>query len=77
MAAQKEERVIGMIAQEVQRVLPNLVHEDPATGCAHPCLFKLANADLSSRYLSVNYTDLVPILLEAIKQLQVSAECVL
>eukprot|EP00005_Dracoamoeba_jomungandri_P002859 CAMPEP_0174252104 /NCGR_PEP_ID=MMETSP0439-20130205/1718_1 /TAXON_ID=0 /ORGANISM="Stereomyxa ramosa, Strain Chinc5" /LENGTH=1009 /DNA_ID=CAMNT_0015332601 /DNA_START=55 /DNA_END=3084 /DNA_ORIENTATION=- len=44
-------RVIGLIAQEVQRVAPEVVSEDPATG-----------------YLSVNYVELVPVLIQALKE---------
>ena len=43
-------RVIGLIAQEVQRVLPELVQED------------------ENGILSVSYTELIPILIEAFKQ---------
>jgi hypothetical protein len=43
-------KVIGLIAQEVRRVLPEVVHED------------------RNGYLSVNYADLVPILVEGLKQ---------
>jgi len=45
-------RVIGLIAQEVQKVAPEVVHEDPETGL-----------------LAVSYSELVPILIEAFKQL--------
>jgi len=44
-------RVIGLIAQEVYTVLPEVVHEDPQTGI-----------------LSVSYTELIPVLIEAFKQ---------
>jgi len=44
-------KVIGLIAQEVERVLPELVAVDKETGL-----------------LSINYTDIVPILIEAFKQ---------
>jgi len=43
-------RVIGLIAQEVQRVVPEVVHED------------------QNGMLSVSYTEIVPILIEALKQ---------
>jgi len=43
-------RVIGLIAQEVQRVVPEVVHED------------------EYGVLSVSYTEIVPILIEALKQ---------
>jgi len=43
-------KVIGLIAQEVKRVLPEVVGED------------------ENGLLSVNYADLIPILLEALKQ---------
>jgi hypothetical protein len=44
-------RVIGLIAQEVQKILPEIVSEDPESG-----------------YLSVSYTELLPILIEAFKE---------
>eukprot|EP01088_Endostelium_zonatum_P000653 TRINITY_DN108_c0_g2_i1.p1 TRINITY_DN108_c0_g2~~TRINITY_DN108_c0_g2_i1.p1 ORF type:complete len:849 (+),score=223.73 TRINITY_DN108_c0_g2_i1:83-2629(+) len=44
-------KVIGLIAQEVQKVLPEAVELDKATG-----------------YLSVSYSMIVPVLLEALKQ---------
>jgi hypothetical protein len=44
-------KVIGLIAQEVAAVLPEVVHMDETTGL-----------------LSVSYTDLIPILIEAFKQ---------
>jgi len=44
-------RVIGLIAQEVYSVLPEIVHEDKETGL-----------------LSVSYTELIPVLIEAFKQ---------
>jgi len=47
-----ERRVIGMIAQEVQKVLPDTVYEDPITGI-----------------LSVSYTEILPVLVEAFKEL--------
>jgi len=43
-------RVIGLIAQEVQRVVPEVVHED------------------QNGILSVSYTEIVPIVIEALKQ---------
>eukprot|EP01129_Flabellula_baltica_P008973 TRINITY_DN3600_c0_g1_i1.p1 TRINITY_DN3600_c0_g1~~TRINITY_DN3600_c0_g1_i1.p1 ORF type:complete len:528 (-),score=101.98 TRINITY_DN3600_c0_g1_i1:318-1901(-) len=43
------ERVIGLIAQEVRRVLPEVVRED------------------ENGYLSVDYADIVPVLIEAFK----------
>lgn len=47
----KGKRVIGLIAQEVQRILPEIVNEDPDTGL-----------------LSVSYTEIIPILIEAFKE---------
>jgi len=44
-------RLIGLIAQEVQRILPEVVEEDAETGL-----------------LSVSYSEIVPILIEAFKQ---------
>mmetsp|Transcript_11458 Transcript_11458/g.12571 ORF Transcript_11458/g.12571 Transcript_11458/m.12571 type:complete len:709 (-) Transcript_11458:89-2215(-) len=44
-------KVIGLIAQEVRRVLPDVVTEDEETG-----------------FLSISYIDLVPIILEALKE---------
>jgi len=44
-------RVIGLIAQEVYTVLPEVVHEDKQTGL-----------------LSISYTELIPVLIEAFKQ---------
>ena len=41
-------KVIGLIAQEVYKVLPEVVYKDPLTG-----------------YLSVNYTEIVPVLIDA------------
>lgn len=43
-------KVIGLIAQEVRKILPEAVHED------------------DNGYLSINYSDIVPILIEALKQ---------
>ena len=43
---------LGLIAQELRTVFPELVHES------------------DSGYLSVNYIGLIPVLLEAIKELQ-------
>jgi hypothetical protein len=43
-------RVIGFIAQEVQRIIPNVVHQD------------------ENGYLSVAYAELVPIVIEALKE---------
>lgn len=45
------EKVIGLIAQEVQRVFPELVRQE------------------QDGYLSVNYTDLIPVMIEAMKEL--------
>jgi len=45
-------RVIGLIAQEVQKVLPEVVKEDPSTG-----------------FLQVSYAEILPVLIEAFKQL--------
>ena len=47
-----EEKQYGVIAQEVQKVFPELVHED------------------KEGYLSVNYTGLIPVLLQALKEQQ-------
>eukprot|EP01119_Soliformovum_irregulare_P017090 TRINITY_DN502_c0_g1_i2.p1 TRINITY_DN502_c0_g1~~TRINITY_DN502_c0_g1_i2.p1 ORF type:complete len:563 (+),score=115.39 TRINITY_DN502_c0_g1_i2:109-1689(+) len=44
-------RVIGLIAQEVQKVLPEVVHTDAETGI-----------------LSVSYAEIVPVLIEAMKE---------
>jgi len=44
-------RVIGLIAQEVYTVIPEVVHEDKETGL-----------------LSISYTELIPVLIEAFKQ---------
>ena len=41
-------KVIGLIAQEVYNVLPEVVYKDPLTG-----------------YLSVNYTEIIPVLIDA------------
>jgi len=43
------ERVLGLIAQEVRQVVPEVVHEEGG-------------------YLSVSYTELIPVLIEALKQ---------
>lgn len=43
-------KVIGLIAQEVKKIVPEAVHED------------------GEGYLSINYTDMVPLLIEALKQ---------
>lgn len=51
MEEAKNDRVLGLIAQEVQRVVPEVVKEDPVTG-----------------YLAVSYSELVPVLIEALKQ---------
>jgi len=48
----KGHKVIGLIAQEVQKVLPEVVHEDTTTG-----------------YLAVSYAEILPILIEAFKEL--------
>ena len=45
-------RVIGLIAQDVQKVLPEVVHEDKETGL-----------------LKVNYSEILPVLIEAFKQM--------
>lgn len=54
----RADRVLGFIAQDLRRIVPECVSEDPYTGI-----------------LSVSYTDIVPVLIEAIKahQRQVSA----
>lgn len=46
----------GLVAQEVQEILPNIVHEDAAG------------------YLSVNYIELIPLLIQAINQQQAQIE---
>lgn len=46
----KEERQVGVIAQQIQKVLPEVVSED------------------NNGYLSVSYTGIVPLLLEAVKE---------
>jgi hypothetical protein len=46
-----EKRQVGVIAQELQRLLPDLVNSD-------------------NEYLSVNYVGLVPVLVEAVKELE-------
>ena len=43
--------MIGLIAQEVRKVLPEVVYEDPKTG-----------------FLAVNYTEILPVLLQAFNQ---------
>lgn len=43
-------KVIGLIAQQVQQIVPEVVHEDP------------------SGFLSVSYSELVPIIIEAFKE---------
>ena len=48
----KEERNAGVIAQQVQKVLPEVVSED------------------KNGYLNVDYGGIVPLLLEAIKDLE-------
>jgi hypothetical protein len=47
-----DDRHIGVLAQDVQKVLPEIVHQ------AH-----------DSKYLSVDYTSLIPLLIEAIREL--------
>jgi len=47
-----DDRHIGVLAQDVQKVLPEIVHQ------AH-----------DSNYLSVDYTSLIPLLIEAIREL--------
>lgn len=54
---QGSKKVIGLIAQEVERVLPEVVQKDPDTG-----------------YLSVSYTEILPLLIEAFKQFIASYE---
>jgi RNAse (barnase) inhibitor barstar len=49
-------RQVGVIAQEVQEVLPEAVHTD------------------DKGYLSVSYDKLVPVLIEAVKELQKKLE---
>jgi len=46
-----DKKVLGMIAQEVEQVLPQVVFKDPKTGL-----------------LSVNYVEMVPLLIEALKE---------
>lgn len=57
---------VGVLAQDVQAVLPQLVHlapfdVDPATGLSKS----------GSNYLTVDYEKLTPVLIEAVKQQQV------
>ena len=52
-------RHVGVIAQDVQKVLPEIVHE-------------LSSSSTSSKkYLGVNYVEMVPLLLEAIRELDI------
>ena len=54
---------IGIIAQEVQKVLPEVVTERPGP-----------EDDPNKGYLAVNYEKLVPLLIEGIKEQQVQIE---
>jgi len=56
MTAMYDAEHIGLIAQEVQEVYPELVKED------------------QSGYLGVNYTGLIPVLIEAIKEQQATID---
>jgi hypothetical protein len=57
---QKSREEYGLIAQEVQSIFPEMVASKP--------LFKNNGDD--TEYLTVNYTQMIPILIEAIKELK-------
>jgi hypothetical protein len=70
-------RVIGLIAQEVQKILPEVSLSLPFCCCCCPsspylCFLsfatKIVSEDPESGYLSVSYTELLPILIEAFKE---------
>jgi hypothetical protein len=57
-AQQPDGRQVGVIAQNVQQVLPEVVSSSPS----------------SKDYLSVDYTRLVPVLIEAVKAQQLEIQ---
>ncbi|MCW3125083.1 MAG: chaperone of endosialidase, partial [Bacteroidetes bacterium] len=63
---------IGLIAQNVQAVFPNLVREKVSPTSIDPVTHqKIADR---TRFLTVNYIGLVPVLIEAVKELDTKTE---
>lgn len=63
-----QEEQIGLSAQEVQRILPQVVHPAPVDIAIDENNNKYSKS--GENYLTVDYAKLVPLLVEAIKELK-------
>jgi hypothetical protein len=67
-----EGNYIGIMAQNVQMVFPNLVKEKIALGHRDPVTMQKNGTD--TKFFAVNYIGLIPILVEAVNELDAKTE---
>ena len=65
---------IGLLAEDVERVLPELVHEIPVEAGADSAAKQAPEALRPATYHSVNYLGLIPVLIGAIQEQQAAIE---
>ena len=69
-----QKKQTGFIAQEVEKVFPSMVHDKAITGDSEPMRPDFSSERISYNVKTIAYTDMIPVLVEAIKEQQTIIE---